>query len=149
MRVAPATYRILDAIADSFDPLLAIIALACPFLRKPRAVRPAVFYYLSTAAAIGFVYLVRAVDARQQIWGSFGLDFSTHSAFAASLAVSMGAFRRSWIVPLALATLLYFALELVMRYHGPLDILSSATVAALAALFLHTIGKNRSADGAD
>ena len=135
--MSPAAYRILDAIADSFDPLLATVTLACPFLRKPRALRPAILYYLSTAAAIGFVYLIRAIDARQQIWGSVGLDFSTHSAFAASLAVSMGAFRRGWILPLAAATVLYFSLELIMRYHGPLDILTSAAVASVAASMLH------------
>ena len=132
--MSPATYRILDAVADSFNPLLAIIALLCPLRRKPRAV---LFYYLSAAAAIGFVYLVRAIDASLRIWGSFGLDFSTHSAFAASLAVSMGAFRRAWIAPLALAALLYFSLELLMRYHGLMDILPSAIVAALAALSFH------------
>lgn len=152
--MSPATYRILDAVADSFNPLLAIITLACPFLRKPRALRPAILYYLSAAMAIGFVYLVRAVDAAQQIWGSFGLDFSTHSAFAASLAVSMGAFRRSWIGPLALVTVLYFLLELIMRYHGLLDILSSVAVAVPAALvahfvFAHARRKDRSADAAD
>jgi len=144
--VSPATYRILDAVADSFDPLLAIIALICPLRRKPRAI---LFYYLSAAAAIGFVYFVRAIDGREQIWRSFGLDFSTHSAFAASLAVSMGAFRRNWIAPLALITVLYFSLELIMRYHGLLDILSSAMVAALAALVLHLAIKPSSADDAD
>jgi hypothetical protein len=135
--VTPATYRILDTVADSFNPLFAILALVCPFIRKPRPLRPALLYYLSAATAIGFVYLVRAVDGRQQIWNSFGFDFSTHSAFAASLAVSMGAFRRSWIAPLALAIVLYFSLELIMRYHGLIDILSSATLAGLAALLLH------------
>jgi len=135
--VSPIASTILDAVADSFDPLLTILALACPFLSKPRALRPALLYYLSAGAAIGFVYLMRAIDARQQIWTSFGLDFSTHSAFAASLVVSMGAFRRSWIAPLALATALYFSLESIMRYHGLLDILSSAAVAGLAASMLH------------
>jgi hypothetical protein len=137
--VTATTYRILDTIADSFDPLLAVIALACPFLRKQRVLRPAILYYLSAGAAIGFVYLVRAIDSRQQIWGSFGLDFSSHSAFAASLAISIGAFNRRWAAPVAVAVALYFCLELVMRYHGPLDILSSATAAALAALLLHAV----------
>jgi len=135
--VTPSTYRILDAIADSFNPLLAIVALACPFLRRPRTLRATVLYYLSTGAAIGFVYLVRAIDDHYQLWASLGLDYSTHSAFAASLVVSMSAFHRRWVVPLVVAVLLYFSLELVMRYHGVLDIVSSAALAAIAALLLH------------
>lgn len=99
--------------------------------------RTIVAYYLSTGAAIGIVYLIRFVDDRKQIWGSFGLDYSTHSAFAASLAASIVAFDRRWAIPLAVAVLLYFALELVMRYHGIVDILSSAVPAAIAALLLH------------
>ena len=126
----------LGAIANSFNPLLAVLALAVPFLRRPRTVRSTVAYYLSTGAAIGVVYLVRFIDSRNQIWGSFGLDYSTHSAFAASLAASIGAFDRRWAVPLALAVLLYFALEIFMRYHGILDILSSAVPAAVVAILL-------------
>ncbi len=135
--VTAATYGILDAVADSFNPLLAVIALAAPFLRKTRTLRATLAYYFSAAAAIGFVYLVRAINVHQQIWASLGLHFSTHSAFAASLAVSIGTFHRRWVVPLILAAVLYFSLELIMRYHGLLDILSSATLAALAALLLH------------
>jgi hypothetical protein len=132
-----ATYGVLDAVADSFDPLLAIVALATPFLRKPRTLRSTICYYLSAAAALAFVYLVRAVNNHQHIWASLGIRFSTHSAFAASLVVSIGAFNRRWFAPLAMAAVLYFSLELVMRYHGILDIVSSAVLAALAALLLH------------
>jgi hypothetical protein len=135
--VTPSTYRILDAIADSFNPLLAIIALACPFLRRPRTLRLIIAYYLSTGAAIGIVYLVQAIDDRYQLWASLGLDYSTHSAFAASLVVSMSAFNRRWVVPLVVAVALYFSLELVMRYHGILDIVSSAALAVGAALLIH------------
>jgi hypothetical protein len=126
----------LGSLADSFNPLLAIVALVVPFLRRPRTGRATIAYYLSTGAAIGIVYLVRFIDRRNQIWASFGLDYSTHSAFAASLAASIGAFDRRWAVPLALAVLLYFALEMFMRYHGVLDILSSAVPAAVAAFLL-------------
>ncbi len=135
--MTPSTYRILDAIADSFNPLLAIVALVCPFFRRPRILRPIVAYYLSAGAAIGFVYLVRAIDDRYRIWTSLGLDYSTHSAFAASLVVSMSAFNRRWVVPLILATVPYFSLEMVMRYHGVLDIVTSAALAVVAALLVH------------
>jgi hypothetical protein len=135
--VTPSTYRILDAVADSFDPLLALVALAIPLLHKPRNLRATIAYYVSAGAAIGFVYLVRALDIRYQFWPSLGLDYSTHSAFAASLVVSIGAFHRRWLAALACAAIAYFALELFMRYHGLADIASSASLAAIAALLVH------------
>jgi len=137
------THSVLGAIADLFNPLLAILALIIPFLRTPRTARSTIAYYISTGAAIGIVYLIRFVDDRNQLWASFGLDYSTHSAFAASLAASIGAFDRRWATPLALAVVLYFALEIVMRYHGILDIVSSAVPAAIAALLLHNSSRVR------
>jgi hypothetical protein len=131
------THSFLGAIANSFNPILAILALAIPFLRKPRTLRSTIAYYVSAGAAIGLVYLVRAVDDRYQLWASLGLDYSTHSAFAASLATSIAAFHRRLILLLAVAVALYFALELFMRYHGLLDILSSAVPAAAAAILFH------------
>lgn len=92
---------------------------------------------MSTGVAIGFVYLVRAVDNYYLLWPSLGLDYSAHSAFAASLVVSIGAFKRRWLAPLSLAALAYFALELFMRYHGIADILSSSILAAASAMLIH------------
>jgi hypothetical protein len=137
--VTPSTLRLLDAIADSFNPLLAILALAMPLTRRPRTLRATALYYLSTGAAIAVVYLVRAIDARQQIWASVGLDFSTHSAFAASLTVSIGAFRRRWLAFLVPLLIAYFCLLMIMRYHGLLDILTSASLAAAVALLIQRV----------
>ena len=129
-------HSVVAAIANSFNPLLAILALVVPFVRKPRTLRSTIAYYLSAGIAIGLVYLVRAIDDRYQLWASRGLDYSTHSAFAASLAASIGTFHRRWAVPLVLATIFYFALEIFMRYHGIIDILSSAIPAAIVAAVL-------------
>lgn len=135
--MTPATYKLLDTVADSFNPLLALLAIAVPFLRKPRSLRATLAFYLSAGIAIGVVYVVRFIDERQQIWSSFRLDYSTHSAFAASLVVSISTFlRRAWI-PLSVSLVLYFCLELFMRYHGVLDILTSASLAAVVALLSH------------
>jgi len=130
--------HLLDAIADSFNPLLAILALAAPLIPPRRGLRVSVGYYLAAGAAIGVVYVVRSIDARHQIWSSIGLDYSTHSAFAASLAVSLSAFRRRWLIPVVLSLVAYFCLQLYMRYHSPLDIISSSVLAAAVAFALHS-----------
>lgn len=135
--MTPATYQLLDSVADSFNPLLALLALAVPFIRKPRSLRSTLAFYFSAGIAIGLVYLIRFIDERQLIWSSFGLDYSTHSAFAASLVVSISAFfRRAWI-PVSVSLVLYFCLELFMRYHGVLDIVTSASLAAVMAFLAH------------
>jgi len=139
--VSPSTYQLLDAIADSFNPLFTIVALAVPWVRRPRTFRTIAVYYLAAGAAIGVVYLVRAVDAHQQLWASIGLDYSTHSAFAASLTVSISAFMRRWMAFLVIALVAYFCVQLVMRYHGVWDILTSATLAAAVALLLQLSGR--------
>jgi hypothetical protein len=68
------THSVLGAIANSFNPILAILALVIPFLRKPRTLRSTIAYYASAGLAIGLVYLVRAGDYRYQLWASLGLD---------------------------------------------------------------------------
>ena len=137
--MTPATLRFLDAIADSFNPLLAILALVAPLIRRPRTFRATALCYFSTGAAIAMVYVVRAIDAGQQIWASAGLDFSTHSAFAASLTTSIGAFRRRWLTFLVPLLIAYFCLLMILRYHGLLDILTSASLAAAVALLIERV----------
>jgi acid phosphatase family membrane protein YuiD len=141
-------HTVFGAIANSFNPLLAILALVVPFVRRPRILRSTIAYYLSAGIAIGLVYLVRAIDDRYQVWASRGLDYSTHSAFAASLATSIAAFHRRWAAPLVLATVLYFALEIFMRYHGINDILASAGPAAIMAAVLLIASRRLSAPSA-
>jgi len=121
---------VLDTLADSFNPLLTIFALVVPFLRRPRRF---FVYYLSAGVAIAFVYLVRALDERLQIWAAVGLDYSTHSAFAASLAVSISWFHQRARIPLLVLVIAYFGLVLFLGYHTVGDMLSSAFVAAAIA----------------
>jgi hypothetical protein len=141
--VTPATHLLLDIIADLFDPLLVLFALVAPLLRRPRLLRPAIVYYVCAATAVAMVYVLRAVDARYQIWASGGLDFSTHTAFAASLAVSLIALDRRWLAPALTTLALDFALMVVLRYHSVLDIVSSAPLAAAVAAFLYFAGNRQ------
>ena len=133
----PAVYEALDAVADSFDPLLALLALAAPLFRKPRALRRAIAYYLCGGAAVAMVYVIRAVDGRYGLWHAAGLDYSTHTAFAATVATSLGWFHRRWAGAVTAAVALYLGLVLVMRYHGILDVVSSSLLAAATAAALH------------
>ena len=131
------TYRLLDAVADAFNPLLALLGLAAPFLGRSRPRGSTFAYFLVAGLSLGVVYLVRALDERHGLWSAVGLDYSTHSAFATAIVVAMAAFRRRWWAPLVLALAAYFALELAMGYHDVLDILSSSALVAIAAGLAH------------
>ena len=135
--LTPTTYRVLDFVADAYDPLLTLLALIAPPFAKPRKAPDLLRFYAAAAFGIGFVYLVMAADNSFGLWRSFGLDYSTHSAFAAALVVSLAIHFRKWLLPLAGSLALYLALIVLMGYHGILDVLSAALVVSVATLLVH------------
>ena len=89
--VAPdsTAFRVLDLIADSYDPVLALLALAAPAIdRGSRSGMALLRYYAALGIGLGVVYLVQAADQRFGLWPAAGLDYSTHVAFAVSVATS-------------------------------------------------------------
>lgn len=123
-------WETLDAIADSVNPALGIIALVWPWLRWRGSWRPAVLNVVATLASVAFAYAMSALDARFGWWPSVGLDFSTHTAVAVALVVSLCAIRPAiWFVWVAVFCA-YAALMLYQRYHTVGDILTTAAVIA-------------------
>ena len=135
-------FRALDPVADAFNPALTLLALAVLGLRGswrgawrgawpgcPAALR----YVAAALAGLGVVYGVAALDARFGLWSALGLDYSTHTAYAVSLATTIACWDRRWARPLALALGGYALLILLLGYHGPADVLTAALVAAPGA----------------
>jgi hypothetical protein len=83
------------------------------------------------------VYAALWLDNQHHLWQRFGLDYSTHSAFAASVALSLGTLRRTWAGALAGSVILYFGLVLALGYHGMGDILAAAALAAATTGLAH------------
>ncbi len=126
-------FQALDSVADSFDVVLTLLALAAPWLwRSWKGVRAAASYFLAALAGLGVVYGVMALDSRYGLWPSMGLDYSTHTAYAVSLATSIVAWDRRWTRVLVAAVLVYFLLIAVLGYHGPLEMLMATAVAGPA-----------------
>jgi hypothetical protein len=133
-------FRVLDFIADSFDPILALFALAAPAIaHTARRWAARLRYYVALATGIAVVYLVQAADRRLGLWSALGLDYSTHSAFAASVATSAWFWRRRWLLPLLAGLGAYAALILLLRYHRALDILTAAAVALPTTAASHVL----------
>ena len=141
-----AAFRGLDFIADSVDPLLALFALLAPAIHRARRSWVTILrYYASSAVGLAIVYLVAAVDGRFGLWSSIGLDYSTHTAFAVSVATSAWVWNRRWLWPLLGILAAYAALTLFLGYHGIPDILTAAAVAPAGTIAGHSLSVRRGA----
>jgi hypothetical protein len=130
----------LHLLADTIDPALALLALLRPAMRPSLGSRCAVGLYLvAMSLGVAGVYAVGAADAAFSVWGRFGLDYSTHTAFAVSLALSTGLTRPRWGWALIAAVLLHSTLLGVLGFHGAGDIATSGAVAMLATAPWHVL----------
>jgi hypothetical protein len=134
--VNPALAKGLDFAADCYGPALALLAILAPWISGNDGRRVTFRYYLATGAGVLFVYLVKAMDGRLGFWSHFHLNYSTHSAFAASLFVSLAILRPRWIVPLTVSLICYGAVVLLL-FHSAGDILSAAALLAFITAVLH------------
>lgn len=137
-------FRVLDFVADSFNVAITLLALAAPALRSAwRSWGAALRYFAATLAGLGVVYGVQALDQRFGLWPAWGLDYSTHMAYAVALATSVACWDRRWARALAAAVCGYALLIFVLGYHGPADVLTAAAVAGPATWLLHRFATMR------
>ncbi|HEY0684559.1 MAG TPA: hypothetical protein VGD45_19640 [Steroidobacter sp.] len=124
------SWETLDAIADSVNPILGVIALVWPWIFWRSFWRRAALSVFTTLVSVAFVYVIAWLDARYGWWPSMGLDFSTHTAVAVTLVVSLCAIKPSiwfaWVGVLCA----YVALMLYQGYHTAADIFTTAAVIA-------------------
>jgi hypothetical protein len=123
-------WQTLDAIADSVNPVLGIIALLWPWLRWRSSWRHAALSVMVTLLSVAFAYAMSALDGRFGWWPAVGLDFSTHTAIAIALVVSLGAIKPSTWLAWTAILFGYFVLMVYQRYHTWSDIVTTAVVIA-------------------
>ncbi len=120
------SYETLDAIADSYIPSLAVIALVfiAASLFKSQW-RQAGLRFAGFAAMVVIAYSLMFLDHRLNIWPAFGLDYSTHTAVALGLVLfhsfTIPRFTYAWIGSLVG----YALLMLYQRYHTISDIVTT------------------------
>ncbi len=129
---------LLHGLADAVAPLLALLALLNPLIRPPLGDRRVIVLYLvSTTLGVACIYLIAGIDSAFRLWPRAGLDFSTHTAFATTLLVSLWAARPGWIWGLGTVLVGYAALMVGLGFHGVADVCTAAIVAAAVTLPLH------------
>lgn len=130
-------YETLDTIADSINPFLALCALIFPWVRRPAiGIR---MYYVELFLGVGFVYLVMFLEKATDILPGLGFDYSTHSAFATSVGVSLATLWRPLRGMVALLLIFYGELMLHLEYHSLAEIAMSAAIAGTFTLILHKV----------
>lgn len=130
--LSPELAHTLDQIADTYTPLLLVIALLDLVLRWRNGDK---LQALKLLYAVVVVYGWMFTDNRFQLWHSLGLDYSTHTAAALALVIAI-TLRKRLAVKLVLASslVLYGCLMNLLGYHSWLDMLSTATIVALSML---------------
>ncbi|WP_331347052.1 hypothetical protein [Cellvibrio sp. UBA7661] len=141
------SYEALDAIADTYIPLLLIVFLLGVFGKTYRLwpdYRGPLTGFLYFAGLLVIAYGLMFFDKAVGLWPTLGLDYSTHTAVALSLVFALCNIfpdRWRWLVVSMLA---YAGLMLYQQYHSLLDIISTSVVlAAIALLFNRYIARQK------
>jgi hypothetical protein len=126
------TYETLDTIADVYTPVLAVASLAfiATSLVKTKW-RLARSQLLLLGAFLAIAYGLMFLDNRFGLWGTLGLDYSTHTAVAVVLSAFLIAIRPQLTWPVVCSLFAYLSLMLYQRYHTVLDIVSTALVVGI------------------
>lgn len=133
----PVTWALL---ADLYAPLLVVfslIRLGRVLLRdRQRAVEDG----LRLLGMLVWVYGLMGLDLALTIWGRWGADYSTHTAFALAFVLFLA--RNSLAAVLwGLSLVLYAILMILLGYHTLADILSTALVLILPLLATLYVGR--------
>src|SRR5690606_41036687 len=110
----------LDKIADAYVPLLAIAflgGLAGIAFRKPNERQVLLRVFLFFVGLLLVSYGLMFLDNAMGIWPAVGLDYSTHTAVALTLVLSLCGLARPFWKLLASSFVLYALLMLYQKYH--------------------------------
>jgi len=130
-------HRVLKLLADAVDPGLALMAIGVvAFDLRARRVAALVRFGVPTMLAVGCVYVVQGIDRSWLVWQRYGGDYSTHTAFATALAVSL-AMRPIWRPVIGGVWLAYLFLIVFLGFHTATDVASAGILLGFVTALLH------------
>jgi membrane-associated phospholipid phosphatase len=118
-------------VADSLNPLLGFLAILIAIREWQGSSRRGSAFVTGTTLALAGIYVVRFLNIVFSVWRQWGGHYSTHSAFATCVVISLAFWcprRRKALLAVLVA---YLALVVVMAYHSVMDVLTSSVVACL------------------
>ena len=118
--------------------MLALLALVLPATEwRARRLKAPGLLFICAAISIALVYLVRYASHSSGQWVGTGLHYSTHTAFAVSLAVTLSLCRLALLPVMAVVVGAYLWLITFLGYHAPGDAISTAAVVVPLSLLCH------------
>jgi hypothetical protein len=137
-----AFHQFLDTLADSVNPILALLAIGVAGIEwRRRGWKRAAIFAGATALGLIGIYAIAALGQRFQWWQQVGGDYSLHSAFATSMGTSLVFWRPRWRVALVVGVLAYLVMIVLMGYHSTVDVVSAALVGVVVTLPWHLAAK--------
>ncbi|OPX54201.1 hypothetical protein SAMN02745127_03157 [Oceanospirillum multiglobuliferum] len=112
----------LALIADLYTPLLLVMALWVSY-QGAQLKQTLKFLFYSTL----LMFVCSAIDLLLNIWPSFGLDFSTHTAITLPFFFVFSRRPSGAVALVAIPLLLsYYLLMIKLNYHSAMDILTTS-----------------------
>lgn len=131
------SYETLDAVADAYTPLLALLAFGMVVSGlwlaqwKLSAIRS-----LSLVGITFIAYGLMMLDAYLNIWSFFSLDYSTHTAVSLGLLIFLYFNARRLAIVWTGSFVLYLILMLYQQYHTIADIFVTGVVVGFPVWWL-------------
>ncbi|MFC1337537.1 MAG: hypothetical protein G8D89_18330 [gamma proteobacterium symbiont of Clathrolucina costata] len=129
-------YEIIDAICDAINPILFFTTVALlirALLRKEY--KKAMIGGGFLISGLLLVYGIMFLDNRMVVWESVGGDYSTHTAFAVAVLLSINLAIGKGKALLSILAI-YILLMLYQQYHSLFDIVTTVIVVGLPLYFL-------------
>lgn len=123
----------LALVCECLTPILVLACFTLPWLHKKPATKKLISYTMIVELSLGLIstYGLMWLDNTYQIWPAFGLDYSTHTAFALTFCLPLVKHQHwSWLGML----LLYAWLMKSLNYHSWADMLTTLLAWSIATL---------------
>lgn len=145
-RINTMSYETLDAIADSYIPILLFLFIAS-FLSKLYKLwpcwKPLTIHIAFLIGLAVIAYGLMFLDSALGIWPHFGLDYSTHTAVSLVLVFLLCALMPASRIRLIISFVAYVLLMLYQKYHSAADIFTTALIVSACSLGLFIFLKSR------
>lgn len=116
------TYQQLDAIADSYIPLLGILTLVWLLIKASRlGIKSALIELVTTSLGVIYIYALMFLDAYFTAYASIGLDYSTHTALALVFVTTLALIGKQVRRITVISMVCYCLLMLYQGYHTLAD----------------------------
>lgn len=122
----------LAHIADAYNPFLLVISLFVAAQLWSKGDR---LFSLALILSISLAYFLMFIDKWLNVFGSIGLDYSTHTATSTVMAsILVLVLERLFKFVVITSLIAYFILMVYMKYHTPLDIIVTFILVTLICL---------------